>query len=368
MPTYLKRNKFYTIVYTDKSGCRRWKSTGEKELEKANAYYRDFIRSKDLRFVMTISDLSDELSKKLLHRVADKTVDLYKTKLAIFSIFLADKTIDKISSNDVEAYMAYRLNAGISRTTISIDFRTLRSAFNRAIKLGYLLKNPFCFVEQYRNPRLDPAVFSEEEVLSIDAAEENTLFKAFWAALYLTTARRSEVLFLEWSDIDFDRRTIRIRNKKDHILKTKKSRTIPLSSVLFDILIKMPRYGPFIFCKEDGAIYSSGYVSKRFKNVVRKLNLSDKLHLHSLRHSGSTRMNEMGESSFNIQHSLGHSSVATTQLYIQTSPDTLRAGFEKLAQCFKSPVVPSTGLDQSIAPHDAASAAVDGYKSLLPLD
>lgn len=364
MPTYLKRKNIFTIVYTDKSGRRRWESTGVGELPQAEAYYRDHVRSKDSRFVMKISDLSLELQKRLAHRVAVKTVELYKTKLSIFVAIVGDKRIDQVCSNDIEHFMSERLKAGISVTTISIDFRTIRSAFNRAIKMGYLISNPFTQVEQYRNPHQDPAVFSEEEVVSIINAEENPLFKVYWTMLYLTAARRGEILYLEWDDIDFQRRTIRLRNKKDHTLKTKKPRTIPLSSVLFDVLVNLPRKGSFIFCKENGEVYSGGYVSKRFKDIVKTLKLSDEYHTHSLRHSAATRLNEMGESSFNIQASLGHSSVATTQLYIQTTPETLRAGYEKIAQCFKANKESLNNSDQSTERHDAASAEADGYKSL----
>ncbi len=364
MATFLKRNKFYTIVYTDKTGRRRWESTGCFDLIRAQEYYRTFIRMKDVHFKMTLEDLMIELEKKLTNRLSIKTVKLYRTKLSLFGKMIGDKPIDKISGSDIEDFMAKRIQDGVSFTTVNIDFRTIKAAFNRAITMGFILNNPCKNIEPYRHPHEDPVVLSDEQMIAIVNAEENQLFKALWMMLYLTAARRGEILYLEWSDIDFNLRTIRLRNKKDHTLKTKKPRTIPLSSIVFDVLLSLPRRGSFIFCKEDGNVYSSEYISAQFKSIIRRLHLSDKYHLHSLRHSAATRLNELGESSFNIQQSLGHSSVMTTQLYIQPLPETLRCGYEKIASGFKKVLHPVPYSDQSAVPHGASSVEADDYKSL----
>jgi site-specific recombinase XerD len=364
MATFLQRNKYYTIVFTDKTGRRRWESTRETERPLAEAYYREHIRFKDAHFRMTINDLSIELEKKLANRLSPKTVEMYSTKLSILVGIIGNKDIDRITSNDIEQYMSARHERGITKTTINIDLRTIRSAFNRAITMGVLSSNPCRTVEQYRNPHQDPAVLSVEQVQSVIGAEENCTFKVLWMMLYLTAARRGEILYLEWADIDFDRKTIRLRNKKDNTLKTKKPRTIPLSSALFETLLRMPRNGSFIFVKDNGVLYSNDYVSKRFKYLIRKLGLSEAYHLHTLRHSAATHMNDLGETSFNIQNSLGHSSISTTQLYIQTSPEALRGGYEKMAKNFNEAALEHTLPDQSIEPHDAGSAAASDYKSL----
>ena len=364
MPTYLKRNSFYTVVYTDKTGHRRWESTGSPDRTEAEEYYRNNIRFNDKRFVVRISYLSVELQNKLTRRLSVKTVAMYLTKLSLLIGVIKDKPIDKITSADIENFMSERFNAGTAITTINIDFRVLRSAFNRAMGMGLIKHNPCASVAPYRNPQRDPAVFSDEQVSTIINTEEHPVFKILWIMLYLTAGRRGEIINLEWTDIDFERMTIRIKNKDDHMLKTKKPRTIPLSSVVFDLLMNLPRCGLYIFCKEDGDRYSAEYVSKRFKNIIRILHFSEKYHLHSLRHSAATRMNELGESSFNIQQSLGHSSVTTTQLYIQSNPETLRGGYEKMARQFMQNSVTAIAPDQSSAQHGAASAAGDGYKSL----
>ncbi len=364
MPTYLKRNNIYTVVYSDKTGRRRWESTGSTDRAEAEEYYRNNIRFNDKRFVVRISDLSVELQNKLARRLSNKTVAMYSTKLSLLIGVIKDKPIDKVTSTDIENFMSNRFSAGTAITTINIDFRVLRSAFNRAVSMGLMMHNPCASVEQYRNPQRDPAVFSDEQVSAIINAEEQPVFKILWIMLYLTAGRRGEIINLEWTDIDFERMTIRIKNKDDHTLKTKKPRTIPLSSVVFNLLVNLPRYGLYIFCKKDGKRYSGEYVSKRFKTIIQKLQYPEKYHLHSLRHSAATRMNELGESSFNIQQSLGHSSVTTTQLYIQSNPETLRGGYEKMARQFMLNSAPAITPDQSSAQHGAASGAEDGYKSL----
>jgi len=65
-------------------------------------------------------------------------------------------------------------------------------------------------------------------------------------------------------------------------------------------------------------------ISKQFKKIVRKSNLSDKIHFHSLRHSFASLLAQKGVSLYIIKELLGHEDLATTQIYSHLQQQNLK--------------------------------------------
>jgi integrase len=137
-------------------------------------------------------------------------------------------------------------------------------------------------------------------------------------ALY-TGMRKGEILKLQWSDIDFDRGFIRIRNPKG-----KKSETIPLNSAARQILENHPSKGGYVFVSQSGGPFSE--IRKRIAPIVKAANLPAGFRpLHGLRHVYASILASSGQvDMYTLQKLLTHKSSAMTQRYAHLRDEALR--------------------------------------------
>jgi integrase len=136
-----------------------------------------------------------------------------------------------------------------------------------------------------------------------------------------TGARISEILNVQWIDIDFHRKTVRIAQRGDFQTKTKRERTIPLNETLYDMLAGMERKGEYVFCRINGDERDKNYISRKFKDVLRKIGLAEGYKFHSLRHTFASLLVQKGVSIYKVSKLLGHTNVKTTEIYAYLAPE-----------------------------------------------
>lgn len=152
---------------------------------------------------------------------------------------------------------------------------------------------------------------------------------------YQTGFRLSEVLNLKWKDVDFK------SNQVTTVGKYGKLRTM----ILFDQAKKdlacwrqSTRSDPnrYVFespkSRSDKSIAMTDHVSSVFKENVRRAQLDDYIHFHSLRHSCATNLLKKGFNPHSVQKMLGHESFSTTQRYLHLVPADLREEAKKLGE------------------------------------
>ena len=79
-----------------------------------------------------------------------------------------------------------------------------------------------------------------------------------------------------------------------------------------------------VFSKSGGIKFNNDYVTKNFKKAVRKAELNDKVHFHTLRHSFASRLVQRGASIYVVKELLGHTDVTTTQIYSHLEQSNLK--------------------------------------------
>lgn len=153
-----------------------------------------------------------------------------------------------------------------------------------------------------------PQALSDEEFMKIisllDKKESSRSTKVAFLLAYESGLRISEVLKLKKEDINETAKTIFIRQGK-----FSKDRVVPLPKTWKTYMMK---YIPI--SKGERAL------EQAFKKRVRKLGLNPIYHFHSLRHSFATHCLERGMPINQVQILMGHSSVGTTNVYIQANP------------------------------------------------
>ena len=162
----------------------------------------------------------------------------------------------------------------------------------------------------YRPVRKLPYIPSEAELTSlISGCNKKT--SCFLQLLKETGMRCGEAFMLEWSDFDFETKTVSITPEKQS-----EPRKLRVSNQLIAMLDKLPKQTKPFEC-------SPRHFARTFRSQRKKLanKLSNnrllKIHFHTLRHWKATNEYAKTKNIVHVQQMLGHKSILNTQLYIQ---------------------------------------------------
>jgi integrase/recombinase XerD len=180
-----------------------------------------------------------------------------------------------------------------------------------------------------------PVILNRSELKQLFKAPALLKHRIVLSLVYSAGLRGQEAINLKISDIDFERKTIHIRQSK-----YKKDRIVPLSDFIADGLRKyLNAENPHIWLfngKEPDGRYSVRGLSWVMREALKKTSIQKDVNLHSLRHSYATHLLEEGLNIVTLKELLGHAEITTTMIYLHVaqcphikphSPfDTLYAG------------------------------------------
>lgn len=163
----------------------------------------------------------------------------------------------------------------------------------------------------------------EESALLLMAARTDEE-RALLTFALKTGARAGEQLALEWGDIDFQNRIIKIQRSiyKGEVgaTKTGKDRKIALAPSLAEVLKKIRHLrGPLVFCDADGKHLKNWHLKTLLRRCLRSAGLRQ-VRWHDLRHSFASQLVQMGVNLNQIRDWLGHSNIAMTLRYSHLAP------------------------------------------------
>jgi integrase/recombinase XerD len=183
-----------------------------------------------------------------------------------------------------------------------------------------------------------PVILNRSELKELFVVPKLLKQRIVLSLIYSAGLRGQEVINLKISDVDFERKTIHIRQTK-----YKKDRILPLSPTMAIGLKKyLSAENPHIWLfngKQAHSQYSTRGLSWVMRENLKKTSIAKKVNLHSLRHSYATHLLEQGVSIVSLKELLGHSEITTTMIYLHVaqfehvkphSPlDTLYGRFKK---------------------------------------
>ncbi len=149
--------------------------------------------------------------------------------------------------------------------------------------------------------------------------------------------RRGEIIALEWTDLDLERRTLHVRRSewKGEVTAPKggRSRRVPLTAALAAAL-KAHRHlrGPRVLCHEDGTGLNQNWMWRAMKQATRKAGLPETGHLHILRHTFCSDLAMRGATARAIMELAGHADLQQTSRYMHLSPAAKDAAIKLLDQ------------------------------------
>jgi integrase len=169
---------------------------------------------------------------------------------------------------------------------------------------------------------------TREEIVKLKAtceAEDEDMYLALMLAL-CTGMRRGEVFGLQWQDIDLIKGRLTVSRSYDGPTKTGKSRLVPVSSELEELLLA--RCPLKSYNRSSRLVCVTFDPNPRLRRMARKAGIREDFTFHTLRHTFATLALEAGRSPKLVSTTLGHASLATTlNIYWNSSGESLDLGF-----------------------------------------
>lgn len=256
------------------------------------------------------------------------TVKAYQKDLAEFKKYCLRiydlKVINDVEYTLIRSWVVSLVDAGISNRTINRKIASLKGYYKFLQKIGVLEKNPLAKHKALKTEKKLEVPFSEIEMdkvlkqIPFEDDFEGVRNKLMIELLYATGMRRAELINLKVHDINSTRTTIKVLGKRN------KERIIPLlssMSLLFNSYllrrseIELQEELPFLFLTKSGyKLYETlvyRVINKYFSMVSPKIKKSP----HILRHTFATHLLNKGADLNAVKELLGHSSLASTQVY-----------------------------------------------------
>jgi integrase len=342
--------------------------------ELIDAYLRDGPSTKPAKRATTWTNDASTLKRHVLPLVGRK-IAMSVTKAEAASVVtqvMAGKTAVDERSNKKRGRARVRGGRGAARATRL----TAAAMYSWGLEHG-LLKgaNPFAAVKLATAPVRERFLSREEAGRLLDAiqAQERAgkLSKAFGDALrllLLTGARKSEVLGLRWSEVDFGRGLLSLPPERTKAGGHLGERRIVLSPPALEILSRRQadaeatrkraeeekdepvETSPYVFPAARGEGHAIG-LRKAFKDVCTAAEL-DGVRVHDLRHSFASFAIADGASLFLVGKLLGHANARTTERYAHLSSDPLRDA----ANLIGKRLMPAASAGEGSEAEEAASA------------
>ena len=258
--------------------------------------------------------------------LAQNSLDAYQYDLNYFLDF-CDTDLDKISRSHINSYILKLREDKYSPTSVARKTASLRGFFKWLTANEICKTNPALNLEQPKLPQKLPKVMTVEEINTILEQEISVEQRVILELLYGCGLRVSELVNLELNNIDMNAKFLRCSGKGS------KERIVPLGGKAVKALEEFLPHREYLINKFKLAgkrllISENGKAVTRqdIYNFIRKQ--GEKIHKHisphTLRHSFATHLLENGADLRIVQELLGHSDVATTQLYTHISKKRLK--------------------------------------------
>ncbi len=275
--------------------------------------------------------VSEFMSQYFDYCVATKSGSTVKTDryaLQTFAKYIGDVPLSDITTDKIEEFRLHLLRK-VKPNSVNVVLRHLKSAMSWAAQRGLISVNPAAKVKLNRVPRNTHMRFLDDaEIQRLrDAIGENLQLRRVVDFALWTGLRRNEIVNLQWSDIDLNRKMLVVQNKEQFRTKSGKSRAIPLNAQLDAMLTEMKALG----CRPGDRVFPMNYwtLGQNFRRAARIAELGE-ISLHTLRHSFASHLIMAGADVRSVQELLGHHDISVTMIYSHLSRDHLAATVERL--------------------------------------
>ena len=270
-------------------------------------------------------------------RYSPNTLISYRKDLEDFSLFLleteAHQDLVKVDKKIIRNFMVYLGEKKIAKRSINRKLSSLRSFYLFLLKVGEIKTSPLENIQSLKFYAEKQIPFSEEEMADQQRevnrpAKKSLLKELIVETLYQTGIRRAELVNLLLENVDFSKSEVKV------IGKGNKARVIPISKKLSTLmaeylLIRKPleAYTEYFFINAKGKKLNDKFVYSTVNTYLSLVTSKKKKSPHILRHSFATHVLKYGAEISKVKMIMGHSSLASTQVYTSANIEQLKKVF-----------------------------------------
>ncbi|HUO04445.1 MAG TPA: tyrosine-type recombinase/integrase [Candidatus Binataceae bacterium] len=283
---------------------------------------------------------------KKVSRAAENTVVNYRRDLMAFRQFLLDRSallgkpvneIDTatLTADHIRAYLADLMKSS-KRATVQRRLSSIK-AFFRFRETATGNPSPARAIRSPKSERRLPRILQQNEVRQLIEADPGASSmatlrdRAIFETLYSSGLRVSELVGLNWGDIDDELGMVMVKQGKGN-----KDRMAPIGEPALDALSEWRRTMPIawepdgpVFVNLRGGRLTTRAVEQILERRIQAAGLGTQITPHGLRHCFATHMLNNGADLRSIQEMLGHASLATTQRYTHVSVNHLKEVYKR---------------------------------------
>ena len=270
------------------------------------------------------------------------TVNGYGKDLLFFETYIKkefdQEDLDAVNYAQIRSWIVSLVDAGVSNSSVNRKIASLKSYYKFLLKIKQIEVSPLLKHKALKSPKKIQIPFSEKEVslvlnqIQYKEGFEGTRDKLVIDLFYTTGIRRSELINLLLRNVNMSSKTLKVIGKRN------KERIIPLMPILENQIrlylseranIEQIKDEEFFFLTLNGIKLSDSFVYRIINHYFSHVSEKVKKSPHILRHSFATHLLNNGADINSVKELLGHSSLASTQVYTHSSLAELKKVYEK---------------------------------------
>jgi integrase/recombinase XerC len=269
---------------------------------------------------------------QLEKKYSPHTVNAYLKDVELFEGF--NKTrfeqdgVEKVNYSQIRSWIVSLVDNEISNVSVNRKMASLKAFYKFLLKIKQIEVSPMLKHKSLKTPKIIQIPFSEKEVndlmLGVDSpfGFEEVRDKLIVDLFYTTGMRRAELIGLMLKNVDLSSNVIKVLGKRN------KERIIPLLSVVADQIdlylkersgLEEIRDSDYFFISKKGLKLSESFVYRLINSYFSRVSEKVKKSPHVLRHTFATHLLNNGADLNSVKELLGHSSLASTQVYTHNS-------------------------------------------------
>ena len=261
------------------------------------------------------------------------------TSFESFNLVHFDQSaIENANYSQIRSWIVSLVDAEVSSASVNRKIASLKAFYKFLLKTKQIEVSPLTKHKALKTPKKIQIPFSEKEMEAVLDGMQNPIgFEALRDKLiidlfYTTGMRRTELLHLKISNINLSNKTIKVLGKRN------KERILPLLPVICSLLerylleraeIQNEAKVDYVFLSKKGVKLSESFVYRLINSYFSTVSEKVKTSPHILRHTFATHLLNHGADLNSVKELLGHSSLASTQVYTHNSLSELKKVYKE---------------------------------------
>jgi integrase/recombinase XerC len=279
---------------------------------------------------------------QLEKKYSPHTVNAYLTDINSFESFnknqFNDENIDQVNYSQIRSWIVSLVDNNRSNVSVNRKMASLKAFYKFLLKTKQIEVSPLLKHKALKTPKTLQIPFSEKEVVDVLSQIQNPIGfeeirdKLIIDLFYTTGIRRTELIHLKIGNVNTSNNTIKVLGKRN------KERILPLLPIVSEQLIvyanertrlEIITDTDFFFLTKKGLKLNDSFVYRLINTYFSTVSEKVKKSPHILRHTFATHLLNNGADLNSVKELLGHSSLASTQIYTHSSLSELKKVYEE---------------------------------------